>query len=247
MITREKSKEILSLHKKGKTNKQIVEISKCSTREILSVINRNGLKSNKITLSNLSHKANEFILGSLLGDGCFVKDGRLTFGHAEAQKTYLEFKKEFLISEGIDVSKTYSYFVKDNPRYKLPYTVFTIRTCRRIEFQLIRSKYFENGHKIVPEESYVREFLTPFSLAIWFMDDGNACSQKNLQLNTQSFSRESVNMLRYLLLDLFQVRSTINKEGVITIKSCSYQNFIDLINEFVLPIMKYKYKLKIKI
>lgn len=244
IMTRDLKDRVLPLHKEGKTNLQIEELTGISMPSIRYAINSSGLKSNRYSWENLSHEASEFVLGSLLGDGHFDKYGRLCFGHSEHQKEYIYYKDKTLNDFGIETTAM-SYYITNHVRYKAPFGTYTLKTRRRPEFKVMREKYFENGHKIVPEEEYVNEFLTPFALAVWFMDDGNAASHNNLQLSTDSFSRESVNMLRFILLDKFQVRSTINSRNAITIRSDSYLKFISLIDEFVLPSMKYKYKLRV--
>lgn len=235
--------DILNLHKEGKTNLQIKELTGFNLRTILWAINSSGLKSNRYCWEELSHKADEFVLGSLLGDGSFDKYGRLCFGHCEKQEEYLKFKQKLLVDEKIDVCKLSAYTV-DGSRYKTPCKVVTLKTKRRLEFELIRKIYYVNNRKIVPNKEYLLEYLTPFSLSIWFMDDGNAASRHNLQLNTQSFFKESVNILREVLMEKFNVDSTIDGRNVITIRSKSYDLFISLIDSYMLNSMKYKYKLR---
>lgn len=234
---------VLKLYHEGKTNKEIHDLTGFAFSSIRWAINEQGFKSNRRQLIAKSKKVDEFVLGSMLGDGTIDKTNRLAFGHSKKQEEYVLFKKKFLEDHQF---KTYlGEYTVNNDRYKNSYVVITLRTvANNITFDFRKTYYVEN-EKVLPNEEYIREHLTPFALAIWFMDDGNAASHNNLQLNTMSFSIGEINVLRYILLEKYGIKTTINSSKVITIRSSSYGHFINLIDEYIIPSMKYKYKLRV--
>jgi LAGLIDADG DNA endonuclease family len=81
------------------------------------------------------------------------------------------------------------------------------------------------------------------------MDDGGKLdynkNSKNqgLVLNTQSFSKEEVEMMSKELNDKFNLNTSLrlNKNKyVIVINSTSFQRFLDLTYQFIIPSMRYK-------
>ena len=192
----------------------------------------------------MDHEFQEFILGSILGDGCIQKDNRLSIAHCSKQEDYINFKWEFIhkykLAGKMSMNKVYG------ERYKNGYfEEFRFKSLVTDKMSGFRNLYYNNGSKIVPDEEFLTEFLTPFAIAIWYMDDGSTCNY-NVELNTDSFSRESCNSLRYILRDKYKIKSTLKpSKNVITIKSESIKLFFSLIQEFVVPCMKYKLKTRL--
>jgi hypothetical protein len=71
------------------------------------------------------------------------------------------------------------------------------------------------------------------------MDDGSVCTS-NLQLNTQSFTSEENLLLRYILLNNYSIKTSINKANVITILKESVDRFVNIIEYYFVDSMKYK-------
>ena len=59
----------------------------------------------------------------------------------------------------------------------------------------MRNRFYKNGIKIVPRDI----FLSPLSLAVWFMDDGY-CDKKAAYFCTHSFDSQSLKHLQKILL-----------------------------------------------
>ncbi len=117
----------------------------------------------------------------------------------------------------------------------------TFSTLSHVEFQVIREAFYAAGKKRVPAALD----LSPFALAVWFMDDGSKKSKRcrGVYFNTQSFDSESIEILRNKLSDRFEVDSTIRmqKDGMqIYIPSRSIRRLVDLLEPFVIPCMRYK-------
>lgn len=97
--------------------------------------------------------------------------------------------------------------------------------------------------KIVPSTIY--NHLTPLALSIWIMDDGCKLG-KGLKIATNSFSYKEVIYLSNILLDRYDIKSTVQKTGVenqyhIYVWAESMPLLWDIVREHIIPSMKYKF------
>jgi hypothetical protein len=65
--------------------------------------------------------------------------------------------------------------------------------------------------KIVPV--FIGEYLTPFGLALWIMDDGSRQKGQGIYLATHSFNYEDVQTLSNLLIEKYGLKTSIIKSG----------------------------------
>ena len=192
----------------------------------------------------------EFLIGTILGDGNLRFVGRnleasLIIDHGLAQKDYVlwkyEIMKNWVLTEPKELNRAYH---KDKSR-----TLKSLRfsTMSHHEFTSLYRTFYKDGVKIIPES--IGELLTsPFSLAVWLMDDGNKNHQA-VFLNTQQFSLQGQENLRKCLLDNFGLASTINKHWLfkgkqlyrIRIKTESTKRLFKMVKDFLLPSMRYKF------
>ena len=100
-----------------------------------------------------------------------------------------------------------------------------------------RTQFYVDGKKVVPKNI----FLTPLSLAIWFMDDGYF-NKKAAYFCTHSFSNESLNYLQSVLLEYGLENSLIIDRGhyKIRLKVHSTPKFFDLVRPYMHPTFLYK-------
>lgn len=142
----------------------------------------------------------ELIIGSLLGDGTLL---RTTAGysfrahHGLAQRALLDWKYAQL-----------QRFVRTPPRQSGGGYYF--RTITHPQLTRLRGAFYVGSCKIVPLE-LLEEFLTPYSLAVWIMDDG-AIDGKQVRLNTQSFTEEEAYGLACMLERKFGVHVRVNHD-----------------------------------
>ncbi|PIV17910.1 MAG: hypothetical protein COS42_02935 [Flavobacteriales bacterium CG03_land_8_20_14_0_80_35_15] len=88
----------------------------------------------------------------------------------------------------------------------------------------------------------IADFLTPYSLAIWTMDDG-CNSAGSLIYNTHSFSYKNQQKLIEILDIKFGIKARLNKDRKnyrIRIMKCSMNRLIKMIKPFIVPSMMYK-------
>lgn len=128
------------------------------------------------------------IVGTLLGDGHLRRPktvgtlSRLVLSQGDAQKEWLEFKKEFLRDLGWGIShknvirNSWGCESKASP-------IWTI----------MRESWYPNDKKIVAKY-YTERYFGPRLWAVWYCDDGNLQRRKNsgssVRLYTNSFSYE---------------------------------------------------------
>ena len=186
------------------------------------------------TVGSLSQAQKDIIIGTILGDGYLrIVKGRknafLEINHAFREKCYVDWKYNHLK----DIVKSGPKARKGNGQ-RIAYRFYTRQLS---DLTILLQEFYDNKKKIIP--SWLK--LTPLVLAVWFMDDGHK-SYKTYYLNSQQFSIESQQLLVRLLTRI-EIEATLNKDKEyfrIRIKQSSAQRFRALIEEFIIPEMKYK-------
>ncbi len=116
----------------------------------------------------LSSRQRQLVLGSLMGDGSIspkrmngagvAMKSRFRFGHGPKQDAYAQWKASHLAGVPISIS----------PHSK---GGLMVETAPLIELDQLREAVYVSGKKVFSWD-YVKE-LSPFALAIWYMDDGS--------------------------------------------------------------------------
>jgi recombination protein RecA len=118
----------------------------------------------------------QLILGSMLGDGSIKQDGFTTAyfreEHAQEQKAYVKWKEKAfagLCRKPSDNDHGYGF-----------------STVSLYEFAQIRSRFYSLNKRYKHITRELLETLTPFSLAVWYMDDGtnDNCNRGNSNRKT---------------------------------------------------------------
>ena len=186
------------------------------------------------TAGSLNQLQKSFLIGTLLGDGYLrqLKGRRNAFlevNHSITQKEYVEWKYELLKNltrsgpksrNGNGTRIAYRFFTKQHP-----------------EFTKIMDLFYKDKKKCIPDL-----ILDPISLAVWYMDDGSRCSEDNVYLNTQQFSKDD----QYKLLEILEkmgLSGTLNKDKTyhrIRFKTSGIPKLFGIIQKHIIPSMKYK-------
>lgn len=190
----------------------------------------------------------EILFGLLLGDA-----------HLETQNQGLTFRMKLEQSLKHEVYLYHLYSLFKNYVQTLPQkriikykngnqgTNLRFSTIAIIQFRFFGKQFYKNKKKVVPK--LIHRWLTPRGLAYWFMDDGSMKSSqsKGVLLNTQSFSYTEVKTLCTVLTKNFNLSCWPRKQKKNTyqiyISGTSYETLRDLIYEFIIPEMKYKFPL----
>jgi len=184
---------------------------------------------------NFNHHQLELIIGSLLGDGHLAKTTRgfaFRVNHGIKQKNYVDWKYR-IIKE----------FVNSTPCcYK---NLYYFRTISHPAFKRLRERFYCGNKKILPNDQYLKKYLTPFVLAVWIMDDGSR-DGRQIRLNTQSFSKKENEHLSSLLRANLGIETTINRDKNLfrlRVRNISMEKLISITKSFIIPSMFYKLSL----
>ena len=182
------------------------------------------------------------IVGTILGDACLHENwsktnSRLQIRHSIAQKEYVLWKYEALKSLVLTAPQHYS---RTNSVW--------FRTISHPDLTKLQQIFYRDGKKIIPEDVIVAFLSNPITIAVWFLDDGNAVVRKGklcgYNLNTQSFTKEENELLAEVFSALYDISCIVEKNhGYYRLaiwQAASRRKFSNLIQEYVLPTMKYK-------
>jgi hypothetical protein len=120
-------------------------------------------------LPQLTQRQEELLLGTLLGDGHMNApsdaSARLSEQHCKSQEAYLRWKVDLL---GPYVSRIADTVKEDGDR-TYEGVVYTTHSCAQLRpwYDL----FYHHGRRIFPKDLHER--ITPFALAVWYMDDGS--------------------------------------------------------------------------
>lgn len=208
-------------------------------------------------------EAIEFIYGMLLGDasveferrkqlnGKAPATFRIAFCQGEKQLEYLKFKQSLFGLDNFRIRRSKSGYAKTNVyQGHIPIDDNICQT-------LINDGCIHDHHFYITKEFCER--LTPISLALWYLDDGTCRHLNNdvyknatygspsIEISTNSFSFEEVQLLIDVLRDKFNINSNIrhNKKNgkdypSIYIPVSETQQFMKLIAPYVPECMRYK-------
>ena len=186
-------------------------------------------------MGSLTQEQKSLIVGTILGDGYLRiipkrKNAFLEVNHSAKQKDYVDWKYSILQS-----------IVKSKPKLRNGNgnrIACRFYTCCHSEITDLFKYFYKNRKKIIPDDLEI----SPFSLAVWYMDDGSR-SGGSIYLNTQQFLIEDQNKLQKLLLKQFDVISSLNKDKEymrIRVRTADAKKFCNIIREFIPQSMQYK-------
>lgn len=193
-------------------------------------------------------KLEQFIRGSLLGDGCIPKisakgkNYRMSFGHGPKQLCYLKWKHQFL--NNFDLAGKIITATALSDRYKNGSCIsYHFKSITHPIFTKFRKLYYPEGKKILNKEDVI--LLDEQGLAIWFMDDGYICNPKNRSsfavLCTTSFTKEETEFLINFLWDKWNLKCYYySSEKGIRFSVDSSKKLIYLIKSYIVECLKYK-------
>lgn len=240
-INKVNSTELTYYHSLGMNDAVIAKKLKVSRETVVKYRNKLGLNANKGVFyekTQLTFEEEQIILGGLLGDLHLSKSDkdshyRGMFAHCLEQSSFVDYKYNFLSrfcrepynSSSIDRRSGKRYYRRNCIIYTNPV------------FNFYGENFYINKIKVVPEKLIQK--LEPLGLAIWFMDDGSKCNA-GYYLHTNGFDLYSIEILRKLLLEKFNVKTNIHKGNILYIPKESRNTFRILIEPFIINSMKYK-------
>lgn len=207
----------------------------------------------------------KLLLALCIGDGCLRKphpksgNVQLEVGHSIKQEAYCKWKRDLV----------YKIFGGKNPP-KIGYKTIKLKNsdkeyyaCRFTKshpyFTYLRKILYPNGVKVMTRE--ILEKLTVEGIAIWYMDDGSFYKKDNedktksicfdLRISTDSFSYEENQLICDFFKEKFNIRfypyqyhKDREHNWIIRANKQAAIKFIDLIEPYVIPEMRYKIEYK---
>ena len=239
--------QIIELHSKGLTDKEIAEILGVTPNNMATKRRHLGLKPNKSIRDTyvLSEYEESLLIGTLLGDSTIryvhnqCKYPNLTFSHNSNQKEYFDWLTSKLKNLNSSINEYESAYIRTNGEIAKRW-VYTGKNMKCLE--KIYKIFYPNGKKIIPIE-YIANKFTELSLYCLFMDDGSydICTNSFI-INTQCFSRENLIEFCKFLYSKFNLSFNIKKDNCLYLKHESNEIFKDILkrNNECLS-MSYKY------
>ena len=190
------------------------------------------------------------IIGSLLGDGHLEKrkqgvGTRLKFEQSSDNVEYLMWFHSYLSQRGYcNTNKPkLKKRIRKNGKIFYHYSLnsFTFSSFNWIHdmfYKKIEGKYI----KIIPLN--IEEYLSPITLALWFMDDGSKL-RKGAKIATNCFTKTELENLCIILKNKFNITVTVhsggkNKGYTLYISTSSMPTFSKIIKPYMLPSLYYK-------
>lgn len=178
----------------------------------------------------MTKRQNELIVGKLLGDGSLEDRGnansRLQIRHSIQQREYVDWcyeqLKEFSCSNPKKHKESYYFRTKSLPI-----------------FSHLRKIWYKNKRKILPTNLK----LSPFSLAIWYMDDGYYDRvRKSVWLCTHCFNEQELDFLQNLFQEMKIKTGKIKDRTHFKLRVLleDTESFIQIIKPYIIPSLLYK-------
>lgn len=197
------------------------------------------LKEYKITLTKsdfkkLTQMQRDVVIGSILGDGSI--DGRiLGMCHSIKQEEYLDYKRSFFQNE---IGEKYY-------RKYRGYKSVRCRTKAFGEIKILESVFYTEKHKkIIPVN--IKDFLSPLSIAIWYLDDGSRKGKNYGNIATCCFTYEENLLLSNAINEIIGIESKVVIDNqkypmlILPAKNDTFLKFCRYIEKYVPDCMRYK-------
>jgi len=166
-----------------------------------------GNTKNKFKITN---QVKEYIDGLILGDASIqfpeTKSKRSTRLVQTFSKKYDDWAKEIKNDLSMfDIDSHLTYYSIFDKRTEKTYKQISLQTKVYPQFMIFRKRWYPNNIKQVPDDI----ILSPTVLRNWYLSDGSLRvinkNSRTIQLSTDSFNEESINLLIKLL---FQIKFT---------------------------------------
>lgn len=191
----------------------------------------------------------EYLFGSLLGDDHLALDRKypcLSVSHTANKRDYVKWKYEIW-------KQIVPGPIKENVPIKVKgKTYFADRflTAGHPEFEKFYKMFYSDGKKILTRE--ILDNLTPFSIAVWYMDDGCFCTTKRRALlATNSFSLEENLIIQRYFKEVWNISLHIYACSTgtyyIWLNIENTIKFFNIIKDYILSYFDYKIDKELKL
>lgn len=248
-----RSKELLNkkdaffqLYKEGLTDRIIGEKLGFSEKAINVLRNKLKLPSNIHNNTEITKEMEEVLIGTILGDAhinCrsyssskkITDSGILVFAHCEAQKEYC-FYKYNILKTLFNREPQKNIQERKGKKHISYYATSKSDMSLRKYFDL----FYRDFIKVIPVN--LEDYLTEKGLAILFMDDGYSKQSREYDISLCGFDMESLSIFQKVLLNKWNIETSIHKSKTVYIKAKSREKFLSVIKPYIIPTMQYKIK-----
>ena len=195
----------------------------------------------------------QIILGALMGDSNIrIRQNKhncaynIQFGHSKKQLGYLKYKHALMCKDLLNpINKEREEnkcFIVDKFYDRQAFYTFCTKP---INIDYIYNLLYKNNKKIV-NEKYLG-YLTPLSLAIWYMDDGSYnLHNRIIRFATMGFTREENEIIRDYFYNNLKMPCVVAKVDSgsgwsIMLPQNSTKKFINLVKPYKCECMNYKF------
>jgi len=209
----------------------------------------------KRTEAKLTPRQRELIYGSLMGDAKMMSPSSVGFGHGTNQQDYLMWKynelRNLCSEESLRIRK---YTDRRSGSLLVDGRFYTKANT---EVEEILGQFYETGKREVSEE--ILDNLTPFSVAVWYMDDGCADmklrqiskginARPSFMFCTDSFSYSSCQLIQHWFKEKWNIDTIARKQRDIghriVVRTSSSKEFANIVQQHMLPMFQYKIVMK---
>lgn len=183
------------------TDEEVASELNCAKQSVYVARKKFGIaattpRERNTKLIKITDRQEQILRGSLLGDAYVDPSGAFTIEHGKKQLDYLDWLYRNLNP----------YFNEVKPHR----TGGRIRSCSHDFGISLRKEYYQQGTKRITREILAK--LTPLSLAVWFMDDGQLLPNGNQsRLSTCSFTKEENDLIVEYLKNTWGVVGNVRK------------------------------------
>jgi len=173
-------------------------------------------------------------IGVLLGD-CSIQKNT----HKSQMKYRLKFLQGGKHKEYIThLHQEYKEYVVSPPFYNLKRNTYSFQTIFHLDFKVQADIFLNIYNKKIIGEYFMKNDISPVSLAYWFMDDGGLLSynkdyvRKGLVFNTQGFTLQEVETLSQNLNKTYNLDTWVKenkKKPIIAVSGKNYNRIRYLI------------------
>lgn len=183
----------------------------------------------------MAYEVNQFLIGSHLGDGCFIKKSEMhntyiVFKHCISQLDWLKWKFDFLSKHGyIKKGKTIKEVsIKDGSVYPNHQKQYYFATISSKDFNFVKTL----------DESFMLCHFDQLAFVVWLLDDGNVY-KKTIKIATGSKSETFAQALVNKINELYGTNGVLYKHPDYPVKnyirfgSADYETIRDIVLKYV--------------
>lgn len=215
----------------------------------------------------LTEKDMSILIGLILGDGFISEKGRIQIEHGEKQKDYCIYKAKLLhsVCGGKDIKvheciRTRS-ILKDKKQFKeSTFITYNFKKQSQSFIPIRKMLYDSNKRKHITEE--ILKYLTPESIALWWMDDG-CLTKKYTYTNGEKkhsgymlrlctyLSKEQNELVQKYFIENYDIHWNVvkadgakdNQQWMLRCGSIEGRKFLNIIRDYIIknvPSLSYK-------